>query len=133
MTDYIILGLSTIGALFVLIASFGILKMPDFYARLSVTIKAATLGIGCILIAASLHFKDFPITTKALAIIFFIFLTTPVAGFLIGRVAYSTGIQLWKNSIVDEIKNDPDSSAAIEENTDVRTSQEPTSDENEPL
>ncbi len=113
MTEIIILILSTIGALFVLIASFGIFKMPDFYARLSVTIKAATLGIGCLLIAASLHFKEFPITTKALAIIFFLFLTSPVAGFLIGRVAYITGIKLWKDSIIDEMKNDPDSSCTL--------------------
>lgn len=115
MTDILIVFLSVLGSLFVLIASFGILKMPDFYARLSVTIKAATLGAGCLLLAASLHFKDFPITTKALAIILFIFLTTPVAGFLIGRVGYVTGIKLWKHSIIDEMKNDPNSSCSLVE------------------
>src|SRR5690554_7790136 len=86
MTDILIMFLCTMGAAFILIASFGVYKMPDFYARLSVTIKAATLGIGCILIAASLHFSDFSVTTKAFAIILFLMLTSPVAGFLIGKV-----------------------------------------------
>lgn len=109
MTDILIKILSTLGAVFILIASFGIFKMPDFYSRLSVTIKATTLGIGCILIAAILYFADFSVTTKAIAIIFFLFITSPVAGFLIGKVAYLTGTKLWKNSIIDEMKNDPDS------------------------
>lgn len=106
MTDILIMFLCTMGAAFILIASFGVYKMPDFYARLSVTIKAATLGIGCILIAASLHFSDFSVTTKAFAIILFLMLTSPVAGFLIGKVAYMTGTRLWKFSIMDELKED---------------------------
>ncbi|MDN3707071.1 monovalent cation/H(+) antiporter subunit G [Myroides ceti] len=115
MTDIFIMALSTIGALFILIASYGIYRMPDFYARLSVTIKAATMGIGCILAAAALHFSEFSVTTKALAIVFFLFLTSPVAGFLIGRVAYFTGTKLWKHSIIDEMRNDPESSCAVHE------------------
>lgn len=109
MTDIVIMFLSTIGAIFILLASIGIYKMPDFYSRLSVTIKAATLGIGCILIAAAMFFSEFQVTTKVMAIIFFLFLTSPVAGYLIGKVAYINGTRLWKNSIIDEMKNDPDS------------------------
>lgn len=109
MTDIVIMFLSTIGAVFILLASIGIYKMPDFYSRLSVTIKAATLGIGCILIAAAMFFSEFQVTTKVMAIIFFLFLTSPVAGYLIGKVAYINGTRLWKNSIIDEMKNDPDS------------------------
>lgn len=101
--------LTTIGAIFILIASFGIFKMPDFYSRLSVTIKAATMGIGCILVAAVLHFSEFSVTSKAIAIMFFLFITSPVAGFLISKVAYKTGTKLWKHSIMDELKDDPDS------------------------
>lgn len=114
MNDILIMVLSTIGAVFILIASFGIYKMPDFYSRLSVTIKAATLGIGCILIASILYFSDFSVTTKAIAIIFFLFITSPVAGFLIGKVAYITGTRLWEHSILDEMKGDPDSNCSVQ-------------------
>lgn len=50
-TDYIIAGLSLIGALFVLLAAVGIYRMPDTFLRISVTTKATTLGVGLILIA----------------------------------------------------------------------------------
>ena len=106
MNDFIIMFLSTLGAVFILIASIGVYKMPDFYSRLSVTIKAATLGIACILIAAVLYFSDFSVTTKAIAIMFFLLITSPVAGFLISKVAYMTGTKLWKDSIMDELKDD---------------------------
>lgn len=117
MIDILIMILCTIGAIFILIASIGIYKMPDFYARLSVTIKAATLGVGSILIGVALYFTEFSVTTKTIAIILFLFLTAPVAGYLIGKVAYVNGTKLWKHSIIDEMKNDPDSfCTAIKEN-----------------
>ncbi|WP_413511401.1 monovalent cation/H(+) antiporter subunit G [Myroides odoratus] len=105
MTDLLIMILSTLGAIFILIASIGIFRLPDFYTRLSITIKAATLGIGCILGAAAIHFSEFSITTKVFAIIFFLFITSPVAAFLIARTAYMTGIKLWNKSVIDELKD----------------------------
>ncbi|MGG5505453.1 MULTISPECIES: monovalent cation/H(+) antiporter subunit G [unclassified Myroides] len=105
MTDLLIMILSTLGAIFILIASIGIFRMPDFYTRLSITIKAATLGIGCILGAAAIHFAEFSITTKVFAIVFFLFITSPVAAFLIARTAYMTGVKLWNKSVIDELKD----------------------------
>lgn len=104
MIDILILILSTLGALFILIASIGILRMPDFYTRLSITVKAATLGLGCVLAAAAIHFSEFSITTKVFAIVFFLFITSPVAAFLIARTGYVMGVPLWKKSVVDELK-----------------------------
>lgn len=106
MTDILIMIFSTLGALFALIASIGIYKMPDFYARLSVTVKAATVGIGFILIAVSMYFVDFAVTTKSLAIIFFLIMTSPIAGFLVGRVAYLTGAKKWKGTQFDDLEKD---------------------------
>lgn len=104
MTDVLIMILCTIGAVFILIAAVGILRMPDFYTRLSITIKAGTLGIGCILAAAAIHFSEFSITTKVFAIIFFLFITSPVAAFQMARTAYVTGIKLWVGTVIDELK-----------------------------
>lgn len=104
MTDILIKVLSTIGAIFILIASIGILRMPDFYTRLSITIKAGTLGIGCLLGAAAIHFSEFSITTKVFAIIFFLFITSPVAAFQMARTSYMTGIKLWSETVIDELK-----------------------------
>ncbi|RPE09381.1 monovalent cation/H(+) antiporter subunit G [Chitinophaga lutea] len=104
MSDILIMILSTLGAITVLIAAVGIVRMPDFYLRLSVTIKAATLGIGLLLAAAAVFFADISISTKVLAIIFFLFLTAPVAGHMIGRASYFTGTKMWKGSVLDELK-----------------------------
>ena len=96
--------LSTLGSIFILIAAYGIVRMPDFYLRLSVTIKAATFGVGLILMGGALFFGDFSVTTKVFAIIFFIIITAPVAGHMIGRTAYIIGIKMWEGSILDELK-----------------------------
>lgn len=104
MSDILIMILSTLGAIFILIASLGINRMPDFYTRLSVTVKAVTLGVGCILSAVAIHFSNFSVTTKIFAVIFFLFITSPVAAFLIARTAYVTKVKVWENSARDELK-----------------------------
>jgi len=109
MNDILIMILSTLGAIFILIASLGIYRMPDFYTRLSVTVKAATLGVGCILGAVAVHFSDFSITTKVFAVIFFLFITSPVAAFLLARTAYVSKVKMWDKSVRDELKNVIDS------------------------
>ncbi|HUH73145.1 MAG TPA: monovalent cation/H(+) antiporter subunit G [Chitinophagales bacterium] len=105
MSDIIIMILSTLGSIFILIAAYGIVRMPDFYLRLSVTIKAATFGVGLILMAAALFFLEFQVTTKVFSIIFFIIITAPVGGHMIGRTAYIIGIKMWEGSVLDELKD----------------------------
>jgi len=104
MSDLIIGILASFGALFALLAGIGIVRMPDLYLRISVTTKAATLGIGLIMFAAGIYFNESSITTRVLAIIFFLFLTAPVGAHLIGRSSYFTGIELWKKSKMDDLK-----------------------------
>ncbi len=104
MVDYLIMLLSAVGALFILLAAIGILRMPDLYLRISVTTKAATLGIGLVLAGAALYFNDFSVTSRVLAIILFLFLTAPVGAHMIGRASYLIGTPLWKKSVVDDLK-----------------------------
>ena len=104
MTDTIIAILATLGALFALLAAIGLVRMPDLYLRISVTTKAATLGIGLLLIGSAIYFGDISITTRVLAIIFFILLTAPVGAHLIGRSSYFTGIKMWDKSVRDDLE-----------------------------
>lgn len=104
MTEIIIYILSTLGALFIFLAAVGVVRMPDLYLRISVTTKAATLGIGLILIASAVYFNDLSITTRVLAIILFMLLTAPVGAHMMGRASYFTGVKLWKNSVFDDLK-----------------------------
>ncbi|MCC5816535.1 MAG: monovalent cation/H(+) antiporter subunit G [Leptospira sp.] len=105
MTDILIIVLSTLGAVFVLLAGVGILRMPDFYLRISVTTKAGTLGVGLILIANAFYFQETSVTSRALAIVVFLILTAPVAAHMIGRAGYLTGMKLWDKSVADEMKD----------------------------
>ncbi len=105
MTDILVAAFSLLGAIFILLAAIGLIRMPDAYLRISVTTKAATLGIGLLLLAAAIHFQDFSITTRVMAIILFILLTAPVSGHLIGRTSYFSGVKLWKDSVMDDLEN----------------------------
>jgi multicomponent Na+:H+ antiporter subunit G len=104
MTNILIVVLASLGALFILLAAIGLVRMPDLYLRISVTTKAATLGIGLLLVCAAIYFKNISITSRVLAIIFFMLLTAPVAGHIIGRASYFTGVPLWKKSVLDRLK-----------------------------
>jgi len=104
MAETIIIILCTFGVIFILLAAVGIVRMPDFYLRVSVTTKAATLGIGLILIGAAVYFGEVSVTSRVLAIIFFLFLTAPVAAHMIGRASYFIGTELWDKSIIDELE-----------------------------
>lgn len=92
------------GLAFLLLASIGILRMPDVFMRASSSTKAATLGVGCVLLAAAVHFAELRVTTRALAAIAFLFLTAPVAAHMIVRAAYLTGVPLWEGTIGDELR-----------------------------
>jgi multicomponent Na+:H+ antiporter subunit G len=104
MSDWIIGILATFGAIFILLAAVGIVRMPDLYLRISVTTKAATLGIGLILACAAIYFNEMPVSTKVMAIILFILLTAPVGAHLLGRASYFIGIPMWKKSVMDKLK-----------------------------
>ncbi|MDR7127884.1 multicomponent Na+:H+ antiporter subunit G [Algoriphagus sp. 4150] len=108
MTEIIVIVLSSLGALFILLAAVGIVKMPDLYLRISVTTKAATLGIGLILLAAGIYFSDIAILARVIAIIVFMLLTAPVGAHMIGRASYFTGVKMWHKSTIDELEGQYD-------------------------
>ncbi|KAB2333053.1 monovalent cation/H(+) antiporter subunit G [Bacillus mesophilum] len=95
-----------IGAFLSLVAAFGVIRLPDVYTRNHAASKSATLGVMCILIGALLYFYfiDGYFNPRIILGIVFIFLTSPVAGHLIGRAAYNSGVKLWDQSVRDDYK-----------------------------
>ena len=110
MSEWIMIALMITGAAFLLLAAVGIIRMPDLYSRIQAATKAATLGVGCIILALAIHFVDLGITVRALLVIAFMFLTQPVAAHMIGRAAYFVGVPLWENTIMDELRGRYDAS-----------------------
>ena len=91
------------GSLFVLLASIGLLRMPDLYTRMHPSSKAATLGTVLILIGIAVHFEDGAIAVRAVLISLFLFLTAPVASHMIARAGFLSGVPLAEETSIDEL------------------------------
>ena len=80
-----------VGSLLLLtIAVYGMVRMPDTYARLHAASKAVFLGLLPLLLVACLT-GDRGIITRAILIAAFLLLTTPVSSHAIARAAYLEG------------------------------------------
>ena len=84
-----------------LVASIGLVRLPDVYCRMHAATKATTFGMGGILLGASLIFWSATVTTQAVLAILFLFLTAPVAAHLISRAAYKRGPDLCADTTHD--------------------------------
>ncbi len=104
MIDFIVAGLLIAGSVFLLLASVGVVRMPDIFARMHATTKAATLGSSFMLTAVAVHAGEAGVAVRALAIILFMYVTAPVVAHMIGRAAHFTGVPLWKGTVIDEFK-----------------------------
>ena len=104
MNDLISAVLLLIGATFLLLASVGVVRMPDVFTRMQAATKASTLGAGCVLLAVAVYFNELGIIMRALAGIVFFLLTAPVTAHVIGRAAYFLGVPLWPGTTRDELR-----------------------------
>jgi multicomponent Na+:H+ antiporter subunit G len=95
-----------LGGAFMFLAAVAIIRMPDLYMRMSATTKAGTMGIGLILLGTVAHFGDAAVAIRATGIIFFGFLTAPVAAHMIARAAFFSNVPLWENSVVNQLQID---------------------------
>lgn len=97
--------LLAIGVFFYFTGALGLLRFPDVYNRIHASTKTTTAGIVSILLGGILLFGFDPIGVKAVAIIVFLLLTYPVAGHLLARAAYRTGVVLTDRTVHDEYRH----------------------------
>jgi multicomponent Na+:H+ antiporter subunit G len=93
-----------VGVLFMFIATIGLLRLPDFYIRMSTITKGSTLGVGLILMGLGIYFNQPDIMLKVLAIIGFIFITSPVAAHVISRTAVKNNTPFWNKTNLKEFE-----------------------------
>jgi multicomponent Na+:H+ antiporter subunit G len=94
-----------IGCLFMLVASLGVYRMPDLLTRMHATTKSGVLGASLIMCGVMLFFGESSVTLKALAVMAFTTLTSPIAAHAIGRAGYFIGVPLWKHTVKDALKD----------------------------
>ncbi|MEX2367104.1 MAG: monovalent cation/H(+) antiporter subunit G [Pseudohongiellaceae bacterium] len=84
-----------LGVFFITVAGLGILRMPDLYIRMHASTKAGTIGLGLLMVAVSLHFRDLASVSRAVAIMIFLVLTAPVAAHMLGKSMLDKGYKMW--------------------------------------
>ncbi len=94
------------GALFMLVAAVGLLRLPDFFMRTHAVTKAGTLGVGLIFLSAAVFFGDWAVTMRALLAVAFVLLTAPVSSHMIGRAGYLARVPLWEGTLLDELEDE---------------------------
>ena len=104
IVEVISLLLFLIGSFLMFLAGLGLLRLPDVFLRMSAATKASTLGAGFILLGAALYFEDLGTISRAVATVFFLLLTGPVAAHRIARAAYIDGVHLWEGTVRDDLK-----------------------------
>lgn len=95
-------GLLAVGVFFYFSGAIGIVRFPDVYNRIHASTKGSTMGVVSILLAGVVSLGLDPVSVKSIAIIVFLFLTYPVAGHLLARASYRTGVVLTDKTLHDE-------------------------------
>lgn len=105
-TEIVLSILLLIGGFLSLLGSIGLIRFPDVYGRTHAATKSATLGVISIIVASFLFFflVQGVFIFKLLLAILFVFMTAPVAGLVVARSAYRSGVPLWEKSSQDDLE-----------------------------
>ncbi len=106
MNEILSIILITIGVLFDLFGTVGLVRLPDLYNRLQAATKSVTLGTCSILLGIMVNRGLSAVSMKALLCIIFILLTTPTAAHALARAAHIAGVPLWSKSVCDRYAED---------------------------
>lgn len=104
-----------LGTALVLVAALGLMRMPDLYIRMHASTKAGTVGLGLILLAVALYFRDVTVVSRVLGTLFFIFMTAPVAAHVIGKAMLDAGYPYFRGEKAGSI--DSGETAPVDEPT----------------
>jgi len=106
MSNLIGMCLIVVGLVFDFSGCLGLVRLPDVYNRLQAATKCVTLGTFSIMLGTFFIFGFTAIGIKALLCGAFLLLTSPVAAHALSKGAYSSGVKLCKESVVDQYAED---------------------------
>lgn len=95
-----------IGLFFDFFGCLGLVRLPDVYNRLQASTKCVTFGTCSIMFGIFIMNGVSAIGIKALLIILFLILTSPVSAHALARAAHISGVKLWRGSVVDRYEED---------------------------
>ncbi len=98
--------LLVLGAFFMLIASIGMVKLPDLYMRIHAATKAPSLGIFLMMVGIIVYFLNWWTSIEGVVVILFVFITAPIGSHMISKVAHKMGVEKYKATITDEMEQE---------------------------
>ena len=94
------------GAFFCLGGALGLVRFPDILARMHAATKPQVFGLLLVLLGVAFSIRDPKVWLSLVVVLVLQILTAPVAGHLIGRVAYRSGQWEPDDLVVDELAED---------------------------
>ena len=94
------------GAFFCLGGALGLARFPDILARMHAATKPQVFGLLLVLLGVAFSIRDPKVWLSLVVVLVLQILTAPVAGHLIGRVAYRSGQWEPDDLVVDELAED---------------------------
>ncbi len=88
-----------------LLASIGIVRFGDIYMRMHASTTASTLGLFFILVGTAVHFGDWLITVKLIALGVIYFFTAPIGSQVLAHAAYVSDTPKVKETWIDELSD----------------------------
>ena len=87
IAEFVTAFLIVLGALFALVGSWGLVRLPTLMERLHGPTKASTLGVGACLIASMIYFpaSGQPWSAHEMLITIFLLLTAPISANMIAK------------------------------------------------
>ena len=95
---------SITGAVFLLLAALGLVRMPDVYNRMQAGTKATTLGSILFLLGVGIAVPSW-LPRLALLIVFIVF-TNPISSHALIRGAHAAGVPMAARSVKDDLAAD---------------------------
>ena len=94
------------GAFFCLGGALGLVRFPDILARMHAATKPQVFGLLLVLLGVAFSIRVPKVWLSLVVVLVLQILTAPVAGHLIGRVAYRSGQWEPDDLVVDELAED---------------------------
>lgn len=102
----IVVGIFLIlGALFTLVAAFGILRLPDVYMRMHAITKATSLATIFFILALSFAYPGWRVILGGLLLVAFVIATAPISTHVLAGVSILLGIKMAPDAKQNDLEN----------------------------
>ncbi len=106
MIEIIGYTLVTIGVIFDFFGALALIRFPDVYNRLLGSTKCVTMGTSSVMLGIFVLHGFTALGIKALLVMGFLLLTSPVSAHVLSRAAHIAGVKPWEGSVCDKYEDD---------------------------